>query len=300
MTRDGSTRMPLTWPTGFTTSCRQARSRNWARQLSCKRAHRSMSVWCVIGLSNCSSTTFRQRPSSVGASSRSPERADTEERSLTHVVMLVANDVSTDSRVKKEALAVARTGLSVTVVGLDGGQSAYEESLLGPVRDDPSTCFVHIARQPSTQEGPTAAGTSAVLLVSVRRRPRRRGDSTAVAATSRPRRHRAGGLPPASSFAQPRPGLPRRRRVGPVATAGARGSSRGHPRPLRSRTSGQCRAEVELAGLRRCREQDRHRSPLEFPAARGLRPGAGVGTRHRRTTARRDPCARHAGRGCRG
>ena len=52
---------------------------------------------------------------------------------MTHVVMLVANDVSTDSRVKKEALAVARTGLSVTVVGLTAGNQR-EESLLGPVR----------------------------------------------------------------------------------------------------------------------------------------------------------------------
>jgi glycosyltransferase involved in cell wall biosynthesis len=52
---------------------------------------------------------------------------------LTHVVMLVANDVSTDTRVKKEALTVARMGLSVTVVGLTAGNQR-EESLLGPVR----------------------------------------------------------------------------------------------------------------------------------------------------------------------
>ena len=52
---------------------------------------------------------------------------------MTHVVMLVANNVSTDTRVKKEALAVARTGLQVTVVGLTAGDQR-EESLLGPVR----------------------------------------------------------------------------------------------------------------------------------------------------------------------
>ena len=36
---------------------------------------------------------------------------------MTHVVMIVTNDVSTDTRVKKEALAVARLGLKVTVLG---------------------------------------------------------------------------------------------------------------------------------------------------------------------------------------
>jgi glycosyltransferase involved in cell wall biosynthesis len=36
----------------------------------------------------------------------------------THVVMMVANDVSTDSRVKKEALALAATGARVTVLGV--------------------------------------------------------------------------------------------------------------------------------------------------------------------------------------
>ncbi|WP_051426100.1 glycosyltransferase family 4 protein [Jiangella gansuensis] len=42
-----------------------------------------------------------------------------------HVVMLVANDVSNDSRVKKEALAVAETGARVTVIGAasDGRRS---------------------------------------------------------------------------------------------------------------------------------------------------------------------------------
>jgi glycosyltransferase involved in cell wall biosynthesis len=42
-----------------------------------------------------------------------------------HIVMMVANDVSTDSRVKKEALALAETGARVTVLGLarDGVRS---------------------------------------------------------------------------------------------------------------------------------------------------------------------------------
>ncbi|MDQ1701527.1 MAG: hypothetical protein QOF57_779, partial [Frankiaceae bacterium] len=34
-----------------------------------------------------------------------------------HVVMMVVNDVATDTRVKKEALALAQAGLRVTVVG---------------------------------------------------------------------------------------------------------------------------------------------------------------------------------------
>ena len=38
-------------------------------------------------------------------------------RAPVHVVMLVANDVATDTRVKKEALALAAAGLRVTVVG---------------------------------------------------------------------------------------------------------------------------------------------------------------------------------------
>lgn len=49
-----------------------------------------------------------------------------------HVVMLVANDVATDTRVKKEALALAQSGLRVTVVGsASAGKS--ERSWLGPV-----------------------------------------------------------------------------------------------------------------------------------------------------------------------
>lgn len=39
------------------------------------------------------------------------------EAPIPHVVMVVANDVATDTRVKKEALALARSGLHVTLVG---------------------------------------------------------------------------------------------------------------------------------------------------------------------------------------
>jgi glycosyltransferase involved in cell wall biosynthesis len=51
---------------------------------------------------------------------------------LTNVVMVVANDVSTDTRVKKEALTVARMGLTVTVVGLTTDKQ-QTMSMLGPV-----------------------------------------------------------------------------------------------------------------------------------------------------------------------
>ncbi|RZS90206.1 glycosyltransferase involved in cell wall biosynthesis [Motilibacter rhizosphaerae] len=49
-----------------------------------------------------------------------------------HVVMLVSNDVATDTRVKKTALAVAALGLQVTVLGItsDAGPSVAQ---LGPV-----------------------------------------------------------------------------------------------------------------------------------------------------------------------
>src|SRR3954463_12290010 len=52
---------------------------------------------------------------------------------MTHVVMLVTNDVLTDTRVKKEALAVARLGLQVTVLGTTTQAERWETSL-GPVR----------------------------------------------------------------------------------------------------------------------------------------------------------------------
>src|SRR5947199_10156653 len=52
---------------------------------------------------------------------------------MTHVVMLVTNDVSTDTRVKKEALAVARMGLEVTVLGTTT-ESHRWETRLGDVR----------------------------------------------------------------------------------------------------------------------------------------------------------------------
>ena len=49
-----------------------------------------------------------------------------------HVVMLVANDVATDTRVKKEALALAQSGLRVTVVGC-GSMDRSQDSWMGPV-----------------------------------------------------------------------------------------------------------------------------------------------------------------------
>ena len=52
---------------------------------------------------------------------------------MTHVVMLVTNEVSTDTRVKKEALAVARLGLQVTVLGTTTAPARWE-TWLGPVR----------------------------------------------------------------------------------------------------------------------------------------------------------------------
>lgn len=50
-----------------------------------------------------------------------------------HVVMLVANDVATDTRVKKEALALAHSGLRVTVVGVSSADHP-SDSWLGPVQ----------------------------------------------------------------------------------------------------------------------------------------------------------------------
>lgn len=52
---------------------------------------------------------------------------------MTHVVMLVTNDVSTDTRVKKEALAVSRMGLEVTVLGTTFESEPWE-TRLGDVR----------------------------------------------------------------------------------------------------------------------------------------------------------------------
>src|SRR3982751_454925 len=48
---------------------------------------------------------------------------------MTHVVMVVTNDVSTDTRVKKEALAVARMGLEVTVLGTTTESHRWETRL---------------------------------------------------------------------------------------------------------------------------------------------------------------------------
>lgn len=51
----------------------------------------------------------------------------------THVVMLVANDVATDTRVKKEALALARGGMRVTVVGW-ASEGRPDSTWMGPVK----------------------------------------------------------------------------------------------------------------------------------------------------------------------
>jgi glycosyltransferase involved in cell wall biosynthesis len=50
-----------------------------------------------------------------------------------HVVMIVANDVHTDTRVKKEALALAQGGLRVTIVGIVS-QTCPSSTRMGPVR----------------------------------------------------------------------------------------------------------------------------------------------------------------------
>jgi glycosyltransferase involved in cell wall biosynthesis len=49
------------------------------------------------------------------------------------VVMVVANDVSNDTRVKKEALAVAAMGLDVTILGM-ASETHPGDSMMGPVR----------------------------------------------------------------------------------------------------------------------------------------------------------------------
>lgn len=49
-----------------------------------------------------------------------------------HVVMLVANDVATDTRVKKEALALAHAGLRVTIVGV-ASEATPARSMVGSV-----------------------------------------------------------------------------------------------------------------------------------------------------------------------
>lgn len=54
------------------------------------------------------------------------------EASPAHVVMLVANDVATDTRVKKEALALAQAGLRVTVLG-SASETTTERSWLSSV-----------------------------------------------------------------------------------------------------------------------------------------------------------------------
>jgi len=69
-----------------------------------------------------------------GTTSAHPDagRTDVEASGLPHVVMLVANDIRRDTRVRKSALAVAAAGARVTVVGYaqDGHR---EETRLGPV-----------------------------------------------------------------------------------------------------------------------------------------------------------------------
>lgn len=61
-----------------------------------------------------------------------PEGVPVSDRPDRHVVMLVANDVVLDTRVKKEALALAQGGLRVTIIGIASERSP-SSTLLGPV-----------------------------------------------------------------------------------------------------------------------------------------------------------------------
>src|SRR6266508_3883975 len=54
-------------------------------------------------------------------------------QSAAHVVMLVANDIRTDTRVKKAAMSAARAGLRVTVVGYSPDAERHEVCM-GPCR----------------------------------------------------------------------------------------------------------------------------------------------------------------------
>ncbi|HEX2807695.1 MAG TPA: hypothetical protein VHN80_16150, partial [Kineosporiaceae bacterium] len=79
--------------------------------------------------------------SSDASSSSSPSGSP--ERQRPHVVMLVANDVRADTRVRKSALAVAALGLRVTVVGITAGARRWD-TVLG----DPDEGGVRIVRVP--------------------------------------------------------------------------------------------------------------------------------------------------------
>ena len=52
---------------------------------------------------------------------------------MKHVVMIVGNDITVDTRVKKIALSVAKAGLQVTVIGLSTSEKR-ERSQMGPVQ----------------------------------------------------------------------------------------------------------------------------------------------------------------------
>lgn len=68
-----------------------------------------------------------------GTTSASPDSGATQNEAVgPHVVMLVANDIRRDTRVRKSALAVAAAGARVTVVGY-GKEGRREETTLGPV-----------------------------------------------------------------------------------------------------------------------------------------------------------------------
>lgn len=58
---------------------------------------------------------------------------DAAARGAVRVLMLVENDVVADTRVQKEAFALARAGLDVTVLGVAGGTERFE-GRLGPCR----------------------------------------------------------------------------------------------------------------------------------------------------------------------
>jgi glycosyltransferase involved in cell wall biosynthesis len=50
-------------------------------------------------------------------------------RSRAHIVMMVANDVRADTRVRKMAESLASTGVSVTVIGLDHLEDGFEDTI---------------------------------------------------------------------------------------------------------------------------------------------------------------------------
>src|SRR5512146_1108070 len=68
---------------------------------------------------------------------------------LPHVVMVVANDVRSDTRVRKSALAVAALGVRVTVVGVTTAPRRWDTLLDVPALDVPAPSGgVRIVRVP--------------------------------------------------------------------------------------------------------------------------------------------------------